>query len=114
MGRTARPTSPGPTCATRSAPASTCSSSTSRGAESAPRVAIRQISVFGAGVPTPHERELAAQVGRLLAAAGVTLVTGGLSGVMEAASRGAAEAGGTVLAILPGDDPHAANPHATV
>jgi uncharacterized protein (TIGR00725 family) len=77
-------------------------------------VAIRQISVFGAGAPTPREQALAEQVGRLLAEAGATLVTGGLSGVMEAASRGAAEAGGTVLAILPGDDPHDANPYATV
>jgi uncharacterized protein (TIGR00725 family) len=77
-------------------------------------MARRQISVFGAGVPTPQERALAEEVGRLLAEAGATLVTGGLSGVMEAASRGAAEAGGTVLAILPGEDPHAANPYATV
>jgi uncharacterized protein (TIGR00725 family) len=79
-----------------------------------PLVARRQISVFGAGVPTPRELELAEEVGRLLAEAGVTVVTGGLSGVMEAASRGAAEAGGTVLAILPGEDPHGANRYATV
>jgi uncharacterized protein (TIGR00725 family) len=76
-------------------------------------VAGRQVSVFGAGTPTPRERELARQVGRLLAEAGVTVVTGGLGGVMEEASRCAAEAGGQVLAILPGEDPHAANPYAT-
>jgi uncharacterized protein (TIGR00725 family) len=79
-----------------------------------PLVSIRQISVFGAGAPTPQERELAEQVGRLLAEAGATLVTGGLGGVMEAASRGAAAGGGTVLAILPGEDPNGANPYATV
>jgi uncharacterized protein (TIGR00725 family) len=79
-----------------------------------PLVAGRQISVFGAGVPTERETALAAEVGRLLAEAGVTLVTGGLGGVMEAASRGAAQAGGTVVAVIPGDDPRAANPHASV
>ena len=40
--------------------------------------------------------------GRLLAEAGVTVVCGGGPGVMEAASRGAAGAGGTVIGILPG------------
>jgi uncharacterized protein (TIGR00725 family) len=79
-----------------------------------PLVAGRQISVFGAGVPTEREAALAEEVGRLLAEAGVTLVTGGLGGVMEAASRGAAGAGGTVVAVIPGDDRRAANPYASV
>ena len=39
---------------------------------------------------------------------------GGGSGVMEAASKGAAGAGGTVVGILPGADRHAANPFVTV
>jgi uncharacterized protein (TIGR00725 family) len=56
----------------------------------------------------------AEEVGRLLAEAGVVVVTGGGSGVMEAASRGAATAGGTVLGLLPGDDRREANAHATV
>src|SRR5262249_14593132 len=81
---------------------------------SLPRVAARQISVFGAGVPTPRERELASEVGRLLAEAGATLVTGGLGGVMEAASRGAREAGGTVVAIVPGEDRSAAYAYVSV
>lgn len=74
---------------------------------------MRQISVFGAGEPTPDEEHLAEQVGRLLAEAGVTLVTGGLGGVMDAASRGARLAGGQVIAVLPGTDTRAATPHAT-
>lgn len=35
--------------------------------------------------------------------------TGGLGDVMEAASRGAANAGGLTVGILPGEDPSAAN-----
>jgi uncharacterized protein (TIGR00725 family) len=54
---------------------------------------------------------LAEEVGRLLAEAGVTVVCGGGPGVMEAAARGAAAAGGTVVGILPGRDPGEANPH---
>ena len=52
----------------------------------------------------------AEEVGRLLARRGAILVCGGLSGVMEAACRGAKSAGGTTVGILPGKDPAAANP----
>lgn len=51
----------------------------------------------------------AADIGRLAALARHDVVTGGLGGVMAAASRGAHEAGGRVIGILPGDDPAAAN-----
>ena len=53
-------------------------------------------------------------MGRLLAEAGAILVTGGVSGVMEAASKGAREAGGTTLGILPGADRRDANPWVAV
>jgi len=53
---------------------------------------------------------LAEEVGRRLAEAGVALVCGGGGGVMEAASRAAAEAGGTVIGIVPGTSPDDANP----
>ena len=53
---------------------------------------------------------MAEEVGRLLAEAGAVVVTGGLGGVMEAASKGAHEAGGTTLGILPGTDRDEANP----
>ena len=52
---------------------------------------------------------MAEEVGRLLAEAGAIVVTGGRSGVMEAASKGAREAGGTTLGILPGADRREAN-----
>lgn len=65
-----------------------------------------QVSVIGSGA----EWEAAAEeVGRLLAERGCTVVTGGLGEVMAAAHRGAKEAGGTTIAILPGEEPDAAN-----
>ncbi len=72
---------------------------------------MRIIAVIGAGNCDERLAELAREVGRCLARSGCTVLTGGLGGVMEAASRGAAEAGGLVLGILPGADPRAANPH---
>jgi hypothetical protein len=56
---------------------------------------------------------LAEEVGRRLADAGVTVVCGGRGGVMEAAAKGAAEAGGTVIGILPGNSIDEANPYCT-
>ena len=75
----------------------------------------RQISVIGTGACERDSEvaRLAEEVGRRLAEAGVVLVCGGLGGVMEAASRGAAEAGGTVIGIVPWDSPDEANPHCT-
>jgi uncharacterized protein (TIGR00725 family) len=52
-------------------------------------------------------------VGRGIAEADAVLVCGGLTGVMEAASMGAAEAGGTVIAVLPTLSPADANPYVT-
>ena len=57
---------------------------------------------------------MAEEVGRLVAEAGATVVTGGLGGVMEAASKGAREAGGTTAGLLPGADRHEANQWLTV
>jgi uncharacterized protein (TIGR00725 family) len=59
-----------------------------------------QVSVIGSGAQ--HE-DAAEEVGRLLAQRGATVVTGGRGEVMEAASRGAKEAGGTTIGILPGE-----------
>jgi uncharacterized protein (TIGR00725 family) len=56
---------------------------------------------------------LAEEVGRLLAEAGVTVVCGGGGGVMEAASRGAAGAGGEVIGVLPWLSVDDANPYCT-
>ena len=53
---------------------------------------------------------LAEDAGEMLGRRGITLITGGRGGVMEAASRGAARAGGLTVGITPGDDARAANP----
>lgn len=57
------------------------------------------VTVFGSArfsEGSPHY-ELARRVGRVVAEAGFTLITGGGPGVMEAASRGAKEAGGVTV-----------------
>jgi uncharacterized protein (TIGR00725 family) len=65
-----------------------------------------QVSVIGSG----DQWEAAAEeIGRLLAERGCTVVTGGLDEVMAGAHRGAKAAGGTTIAILPGEDRAGAN-----
>jgi uncharacterized protein (TIGR00725 family) len=71
-----------------------------------------QVAVIGKGEPDPSLAGAAEEVGRGLAA-GAILICGGMGGVMEAAARGAAQAGGTVIGIVPGEDPAAANPYCT-
>ena len=65
-----------------------------------------QVCVIGSG--TEHEEDAEA-VGRLLAERGATVVTGGLGEVMAAAARGAKDAGGTTIGILPGETRAAGN-----
>lgn len=67
------------------------------------------VSVIGAGAPTPAQYAHAQEVGRLLAQAGYGVVTGGMGGVMEAACRGCAEAGGMSVGVIPGLERGAAN-----
>jgi uncharacterized protein (TIGR00730 family) len=61
----------------------------------------RIVSVFGGSVPRPGSAayEEARLLGEALARNGWTVATGGYSGVMEAASRGACEAGGHVVGV---------------
>ena len=60
-----------------------------------------QIAVFGASATPPDHPDYRAglRLGRLLAEGGFAVATGGYSGLMEAVSRGAAEAGGHVVGI---------------
>jgi uncharacterized protein (TIGR00725 family) len=67
------------------------------------------IGVIGAGSCSADVEDLAVEVGRGIALAGGVLVCGGLGGVMEAAARGAKDAGGLTIGILPGPDTDAAN-----
>jgi uncharacterized protein (TIGR00725 family) len=71
------------------------------------------VAVIGEGDPHGPDAhrilEWAEEVGLTLARSGATVVTGGLGGVMRAASRGAASAGGSTIGILPGADASEAN-----
>lgn len=65
--------------------------------------------------PVPAEALIAAEeVGRLIAEAGAVVVSGGLSGVMEAVSRGAKERGGLTIGVLPGFDKRDANKYVDI
>ena len=68
------------------------------------------IAVIGNSSCSPEEAKLAETAGELLAQQGVTVICGGLGGVMEAACRGAKSKGGLTVGILPGQDSSAANP----
>jgi len=72
------------------------------------------VAVVGPGEATQAQFDVALEVGRRLALAGVTVVTGGLGGVMAAASQGAVTAGGVTLGLLPGCDRATANPWLTI
>jgi uncharacterized protein (TIGR00725 family) len=74
------------------------------------------VAIVGAGdvLDGSREAEAAEAVGRLVAEAGAVVVCGGLGGVMAAACRGAAGAGGTTVGILPGSSRTDANPWVSV
>ncbi|MBD3418667.1 MAG: TIGR00725 family protein [Chitinivibrionales bacterium] len=78
---------------------------------SAQKVAIGVIGGSSADEETLH---LAYDVGMHCANNDAVLVCGGLGGVMEWASRGAADNGGLVVGILPGEDRNAANPFVNI
>ncbi len=67
------------------------------------------VSVVGSGAASGELYEKARQIGRLVAEGGGTVICGGRSGVMEAAARGATEAGGIAIGILPEEDRREAN-----
>jgi uncharacterized protein (TIGR00725 family) len=72
------------------------------------------IGVIGGSEVLPPAARLAEEVGREIAQRGAALVCGGLTGVMEAACKGASEAGGLTIGILPGDSRRAANPYVKI
>jgi uncharacterized protein (TIGR00725 family) len=74
----------------------------------------RYASVIGPSRCDEELAQLAYDVGAGLAQAGFTVVTGGEKGAMEAASRGASEAGGLAVGVLPGTDRATANDYADV
>lgn len=68
-----------------------------------------QIAVIGGSSAPLEVLSVAESLGRELAKAGAHLVCGGLDGVMAAACRGAFEAGGFTIGLLPGTDRGAGN-----
>jgi uncharacterized protein (TIGR00725 family) len=74
----------------------------------------KYVAVCGQSEPDPRHERAAEEVGRRLAEAGALIVGGGLGCVNEAAARGAAQAGGTVVGILPGADRSEAGEHLTI
>jgi uncharacterized protein (TIGR00725 family) len=76
------------------------------------------IAVIGNASPPPEAVTAAESIGRLIVEQGWRLATGGLGGVMEAASRGARQAPayreGDVLGFLPSGDAATANPYVDI
>lgn len=78
------------------------------------------IAVIGKYEQLPHDpapaqsKAVAEEVGREIAEHGAVLLSGGLTGVMEAASKGAKEAGGLVIGMIPGFHKEDANPYCDI
>lgn len=72
------------------------------------------VAVVGGYEADRKTRARAEEVGRLLAERGAIVVTGGRSGVSEAAAKGAMQAGGITVGILPGRNRAEANRYLTV
>ncbi len=72
------------------------------------------MAICGPASAGEPELAAAADIGRGLAQAGLAVATGGLEGVMEAALRGAREARGVTIGLLPGDDPGECNRFVTI
>ncbi|MDD4956411.1 MAG: TIGR00725 family protein [Candidatus Omnitrophica bacterium] len=67
------------------------------------------VSVVGGHECGASVYAMAEKTGRIIAEEGAVLMCGGLSGVMEAACKGAKSVGGLTIGMLPGDDKHDAN-----
>jgi uncharacterized protein (TIGR00725 family) len=70
-----------------------------------------RIGVVGPAICPTDVYDLAREVGFLIGRKGALLICGGRTGVMEASAKGAAEAGGITVGILPGDSAAEANPY---
>ncbi|MBU2540325.1 MAG: TIGR00725 family protein [Candidatus Omnitrophica bacterium] len=72
------------------------------------------VSVIGGHKCSKEVEEIAINLGKNIGKSGYILVCGGLSGVMEAAAKGAKQTGATTVGILPGNDKCVANPYIDV
>ena len=67
------------------------------------------IGIIGPREASPEQCAMAERIGARLGRLGFTLICGGKSGVMEAASKGCTEAGGLMIGLLPGNRQDDAN-----
>jgi len=72
-----------------------------------------RVSVIGGSSVPAETAAVAEELGERLANRGHTVVCGGLGGVMAAVCRGAANAGGETIGVLPTGRCEDANPHVT-
>jgi uncharacterized protein (TIGR00725 family) len=69
------------------------------------------IAVIGGSEASEEHLKIAEEVGSLIAKRGAVLITGGMGGVMAAASKGAHQSNGLVIGILPTAEKESANPY---
>jgi uncharacterized protein (TIGR00725 family) len=72
------------------------------------------VGVIGGRQVTPEAYRTAEAIGHALATAGFPVMTGGKGGIMEAACKGAAAAGGMTIGMLPDNEWTGANPFVTL
>lgn len=75
---------------------------------------FRIVGVVGGSRAEPRVLQLAEEVGREIAKSGAAVVCGGLTGVMEAACKGARSVGGLTIGIIPSDNKADANPYVQI
>lgn len=77
--------------------------------KSGPSIRRPQVGIIGSSEADEAMMRLAEGAGRVVAKLGAALVTGGRDGIMSAASKACAEAGGIVIAVIPGTGMDEAN-----
>jgi len=72
---------------------------------------MKTVSVIGDSTAAPESKlyKVAYRAGRLIAKKGYAVVCGGMFGIMEGVAKGAKEAGGITVGILPGYNPEESN-----
>lgn len=82
--------------------------------QSGPLRCMQPVGIIGPGDGGSKECESAHFIAYTLAKAGFSIICGGRGGVMQAASRGARDAGGIAVGILPEEDASMANKYLSV
>lgn len=72
------------------------------------------IGIIGSGDKKEKDKLPAEEVGKGLAEKNITIICGGLGGIMEASCRGAKSAKGLTIGILPGNSRKDANPYVDI